>query len=75
MCTRNAAVPRCCPTCAPPVPPPPAVRTRATPDSRQNECRAANAPVHSSFCPLCRELGELINIDFERFIEVVPFRQ
>lgn len=39
------------------------------------DCAAGNRPVHRTFCPLCRELAEIYNIDFERFIEVVPFRQ
>lgn len=34
----------------------------------------ANSSIHTSFCPVCCELTEVYNIDFERFIQFVPFR-
>ncbi|GIL63911.1 hypothetical protein Vafri_17919 [Volvox africanus] len=38
-------------------------------------CCAINAPAHGSFCRLCCELSEVLNLSFDSFIEWVPFRQ
>lgn len=38
------------------------------------DCRAANAEPHVTFCRACAELMEVYNVDFERFIQHVPFR-
>lgn len=37
-------------------------------------CRQDNAPLHSSYCALCDDLRDVLSIDFERFIEYIPFR-
>jgi hypothetical protein len=36
--------------------------------------QAANAMQHMTYCAVCSELQEVYNIDFERFIQYVPFR-
>lgn len=36
--------------------------------------QAANAVQHMTYCAVCAELQEVYNIDFERFIQYVPFR-
>ncbi|MEW5298096.1 MAG: hypothetical protein WDW36_001254 [Sanguina aurantia] len=37
-------------------------------------CRSEDAPLHSSYCALCDDLRDVLSIDFERFIEYIPFR-
>lgn len=33
-----------------------------------------NKGIHASFCAICSELMEVYNIDFERWLQYVPFR-
>lgn len=40
-----------------------------------SECRSVHDAQHASFCHCCLELGEVFNIDFERWTNFVPFRQ
>lgn len=37
-------------------------------------CRQRHGPEHSSHCHMCRELGAVLSIDFDRYVEPVPFR-
>jgi hypothetical protein len=38
------------------------------------ECRARHAPDHGGHCHLCFELSAVLSIDFDRYVEPVPFR-
>lgn len=37
-------------------------------------CRGRHAPDHSVHCGLCRELSAVLSIDYDRYVEPVPFR-
>jgi len=37
-------------------------------------CKEMNMPVHTSFCSICQDLQEVFGVDFDRFIQYVPFR-
>lgn len=39
-----------------------------------DDCSAANAPQHASFCSYLRQLRCVFDIDFERWTQWVPFR-
>lgn len=38
------------------------------------DCQAQHSAEHKSHCGLCQELGDVLNVDFERFLSPVPFR-
>jgi len=38
------------------------------------DCKNAASGAHATFCGVCSELQEVYNIDFERFIQHIPFR-
>lgn len=39
-----------------------------------DQCLAANAPQHATFCFYCRQLRPVFGVDFERWTQYVPFR-
>lgn len=38
------------------------------------QCRQRHLPEHQQHCAICQELGDVVNVDFERFLSPVPFR-
>jgi hypothetical protein len=39
-----------------------------------NDCMQRHAQEHRTHCYLCSELSSVLSIDFDRFVEPVPFR-
>lgn len=37
-------------------------------------CLRRHAPEHGGHCHLCRELGAVLSVDYDRFVEPIPFR-
>jgi hypothetical protein len=37
-------------------------------------CKQRHMPEHQQHCHICQELGDVVNVDFERYLSPVPFR-